>query len=398
MAEFQCRIADKSGKITTIQRRGENRDLIARDLQKEGYFPLAIEQIKSDPNVKKGFKSKTILEFSEVLHVLLSSGLPLKEATDIAGTVFNKGQTYRLANQIAESLNKGKSFYNTISEYGTTFPPVYRGLVRVGEKVGTLETIFGRIVSYMQDGKKLKDKLISAMIYPLLILVFMFFGIFGLIVFLLPKLEEIFSVFGKDMADTMGSMNVFLIILLIFLGLILIGGNILALYLKFARSRNLPSAVMLDKFLFKIPLVGKILLNQETMNFVFAMEILTSSGITMEAALSESCHVLKNHAYIESIKIIREEIIKGRTFSSALKKQNILPDKIQRWAVVGERSGQVDTIFGQLKVFYQNEIEKFLSRILVLIEPAIMILVALILILMIIYFIIPIFSMYGDLL
>ena len=136
---------------------------------------------------------------------------------------------------------------------------------------------------------------------------------------------------------------------------------------------------------------------RESFNFLFAMETLTESGFAVEDALQEAENVVDNLALQSEISKARMKVLKGENLSSAFLDNPIFSNRLSRWMSIGEKSGQVEKAFSQLRQHYQGEIEKWSSHFINIIEPALILFVGAIILLIILFFVMPIFSLYGNL-
>ena len=163
------------------------------------------------------------------------------------------------------------------------------------------------------------------------------------------------------------------------------------------KKNNKALSDKLDWLLLKLPLVGRLKYLTEVLNLLFTMETLTGGGFTIEDALLESGEVVGNNAFRSGILQARESIIKGENLSKAFLENSIFSERLGRWIAVGERSGQIEQVFAQLRRYYQGEIEKWSSNFMNLVEPIIILLVGIIIFVIIFFFITPIFSIYEGL-
>jgi type II secretory pathway component PulF len=142
--------------------------------------------------------------------------------------------------------------------------------------------------------------------------------------------------------------------------------------------------------------LGAFLSTRESLNFSFAMEILSSGGIPIESALEEAAQVVSTRAYRHSLFIVRERVINGGNLSAAFAQDKIFPPYMSRWIVIGERSGRTETVFSQIRSYFQEEIEQQTAKFLLLIEPALITVIGGVLMGLIIGIILPLFSIYGN--
>ncbi len=136
---------------------------------------------------------------------------------------------------------------------------------------------------------------------------------------------------------------------------------------------------------------------RELLNFTFSMEALTGAGVSVEEALAEGAGTLTNRALQEEVRAIRASLLKGEKLSSSFARSALFPERISRWMAIGERVGHVEKVFGQLRSYYQQEVEKWISRLMALIEPALIVGLGALIVAFVVFFIIPIFSLYGNL-
>jgi type II secretory pathway component PulF len=399
MPLYHCTVVDKRGKKSELIRETLSEEILLRELAKEEVFPLSIRETRLHEGKtyrKRRISKKTLIEFTESLSLLLNAGFTLNDALDIEGSVFEKAKVNRMIGVLQQKIKKGNSFYQSLEGFGGSIPPIYRGMVRIGEKVGSLEKSFQGLSLYLHEEQKIKEKFISALMYPAIILSVAAAGIVIMLTYALPKIEEMFAQLGTSLPPRIESM-------MESLDLVITGGAVLlalvvlctAIFL-ILRNQNEAIAEKLDKVLLKVPVLGEIIAVRENLNLLFAMETLTSSGFTIEDALLESRRVVRNGALRVGILHARRRVMKGENLSTAFMDNPVFSDRLSRWIAIGERSGSVEKAFEQLRCYYQEEVKKWSSRFINLIEPILILLVGVIIFLFIIFFIIPIFSIYGN--
>ena len=328
---------------------------------------------------------------------LINSGLSIKDALEISSLINKKNNT--LEATLFEQIQKGVSFADAVQKLDNIFPPVYRGIISVGDKIGSVEKIFPRLRLYLETQKKIKDKLSGAMVYPAIVFITAFFVFTAIIFLVFPKLKTMFMEFGGEAAVLLernikrmetGFVFFFVIIVLLIL---------FSFIIKFFASKNTSIKVQKDKVILRLPLIGKFITYLETLHFSFAMETLLAGGITIEDAIQESSAVISNTAYKNALLNVRNDIIRGESLSNAVSKyEKIFPDYMTKWMMVGEKSGKPEQIFSQLRNYFQNEIDLYTTKFMTLIEPALIILIGVFLITLIFNIIIPVFSLYGSIL
>jgi len=400
MPVFYCKVVDDKGKTAEFIRETSSEEILIRELSADRLFPIVIERAGTrevKAKGKKRFPKNLIIEFTDTLALLLSSGLIFKEALEVAQAVFQKGRLNRLAATLLDKIKKGISFHEALEEFGSSFPPLYRGMVKVGEKVGSLEQAFKGLSLYLTEEKKLKEKFIGSLMYPAMVLSVAFVGIFILIFFILPRIKGIFTQLGSQLPQRIESITRVLNVLIIagVAGMAFLLVLCAAVYL--IRKTGGSMAERLDRLILRVPVLGHIRSLRESLNFLFAMETLTGAGFAVEDALLEAGNVVENRALRSGIFTVRDKILRGEALSAAFMENAVFPERLSRWVHVGEKSGNIEKAFAQLRSYYQGEVERWSTRFMNLIEPVLILMVGAIIFLFIIFFVLPIFTIYGSL-
>ncbi len=356
-------------------------------------IPLEIKHIRNQQNFDKK-NSLKVFEFTQIMEQLISSGLSIKDSLDVLSEV----EDNNIANEILEEIKKGKSFADAINDMREIFPSLYRGIILIGDKVGSVEKIFPRLRIYLENQKKIKDKITGALIYPSVVLFTTIIGAVLLALFVFPKLQLMFQEFGGEAASQLQTNIQNLRIGLLIVGFFLSGILMFfGMFSKFSKDK-IEIKKIKDKLLLKIPIISSFLISFETLNFSFAMETLTAGGVTIENALKEAAAVISNIEYKNCIEKVLSDIVKGDSLFIAFSKYKIFPQYMKKWMKVGERSGKTEQIFFQIRNYYQNEIEIKTTKFMSLIEPALIIVIGIFLLILVLTIIVPIFSLYGSIL
>jgi type II secretory pathway component PulF len=398
MSGFVCRVVDAEGKRTTFHRDAVHKAAVLRDLNQEGYFILSVEPAPSAVDLPvKELKPAIVLEFTQILATLMANGLQLKDALSIARRVGSAsiGPIFR---HVEEQVGKGDSLYDSLSGWRGSFSPLYLGLVRIGQKTGDLASIFQRLGEYLASRQAMRTKMVNSLVYPLFVLGVAVVGIVLLATVILPKLTGMIGSLNPQAAAAYRrNIGTFRVGAGVATGLIGAAGALAWASLRL-RSRNADWARRFDAALLKIPVIKAFSRCSFGLNFSFAMETLLTSGYSLDDALAESSFVVGNLSFRAGLTSARESVIKGRPLSAALLDERIFPQMLTGWMAVGEGANDLVKSFSQVKAFYQKETDTLYSRFMNLAEPALIVTVGGILIVLILTFITPIFTMLGNLL
>ncbi len=401
MPIYYCRTVDSKGRPSSVIREAVSEEVLVRELNKEDIFPVEIREGSEAPKPaarRKRFSYAAVLEFTETITMLLASGLTFRDALEVSQTIFVKGEINQIVVHLLEEVRRGGSVYDAIEGLGGAFPPIYRGFVRIGEKIGSLEEAFKQLGGYLTEDRRVRDKLATSLIYPTLVLAVAVLGITGIVIFVLPKVQGMFAELGAALPARLVSMTRLLRSAVLFGGLLLGAAVTGAVLLAVLRRGNEALAEKLDRLVLRLPVIGRARYLREMLNLLFALEILTGGGFTVEDALAESTKIVGNRALRSGLQQARDAIVRGGNLSAAFLANPVFSSRIGRWIAVGERAGQVEQVFGQLRRYYQGEMEKWSSRFMNLVEPVLILVVGVIIFVIIIFFITPVFSIYEGLL
>ncbi|GHV73391.1 type II secretion system protein GspF [Spirochaetia bacterium] len=337
---------------------------------------------------------KAVLEFTEMMELLLESGLTIRDALE----TFTIIDSNDLGRKLLGYIHKGASFAQAVELMDDCFPPIYRGMIRVGNAVGSVERIFPRLSKYLRDKKKLRDKISGALIYPALVLIVAFLLTLGLVLFVMPKMELIFAGFGGN-AGTGIRRNV----QALELGLLIPASMLILIFgvLGFIRKMENRYPVLnrlIDRLLLRLPPAGGFITSWETFNFAFAMEVLTGGGIAVEDAIKEAAGLVSNKLYRQSLFRVRERVLNGGSLARSFLEDAIFPPCLGHWVACGERAGKTESVFAQIRSYFQDDVERRSSKFILLIEPAMIAVIGIVILCLVTGILLPLFSAYGTIL
>lgn len=344
---------------------------------------------------RKGVSRACLLEFTSLTAILLKSSLSVQDAMDIMGKTAERADVRALSASLSAGMERGRSFRDAI-ESCAELPPVYAGLVRIGEKTGELSKAYERLAEYLSEGKKLRDSLSGAMVYPIIILAVGLVGGAAVSIFALPKMREIFTELGGTaMANLDKSLNAGIAAMTAFTAIVALAAAAFVA-LRFAKKRDPGIALRADEAAYRLPVVGNIVRSRCLLDFAFAMESMTSGGIPLDEALGEAAKASANAYFSASLSRARETVRKGSSLSAACAAVGAFPPYLVQWLSVGERTGKPQEIFGRLRSYYQAMAERRTRTFMALIEPGVTLLIGAGVIIIVFMFVIPLFNAMGS--
>lgn len=336
-----------------------------------------------------------VLLFSQTMHSLLKSSLPLQSALTICSEIFTDKMEKKFISEIHKKINEGKKLSCVLAEY-RFFSPMYISLISIGEDSGTLPLVFWHLALYLKIKKNMRSKLFRALSYPILVLFTAIIVVLVLTIFVIPRLESIFEAFTDSSESIVIQMahikrSFYMSILIIFLFVAIF---VLCLVLhKF----NQKAAYILDSAILKIPFINKIVITIQMQDFLFAMKLLSDTHFPLMPSLSHAKEVLSNSRMKKSVESVCKNINDGYGIGASFEKEKVFPKYFIVWLKIAEENGETQQAFTQVCEFYQRENENLLENISQLLEPLFILITGLIIIRVLIRFVIPVFNLLGAL-
>jgi len=392
MSTFNYTALDNLGKkkkgVLSAQSEREARKFI-KDLN---LTPITVNQSEGTRGIKSKVKNKDIVIMTRQIATLLEANTSIIDALKITADQINNKDLIIILYSLKEDVIQGKRLGQSMMKYPGVFDNTYSSLVTAGDSSGNLDTIFNKLADYLEESASIRQKVISALTYPFILIGFSIIVIISLLVFVLPQVINQFIKAGAELPLItkllLGlSNNIFIIlfvILAIYIGLAL-------LYKKFISEEN--NHISAHKQFLKIPLIGNFILTSEIERFSSTMALIMESGTNLDTALDESAKVF-NNKYLNSLIIeAKNDVIEGKDFIYSLKQTNIFPDIFIQLISSGYKSGNLIKMFHKSSSFLKNEIETKRSVFLSLLEPLVIIFMGGFIMLIVLAILIPIMQM-----
>jgi general secretion pathway protein F len=392
MSTFNYTALDNLGKkkkgVLSAQSEREARKFI-KDLN---LTPITVTQSEGIRGIKSKVKNKDIVIMTRQIATLLEANTSIIDALKITADQLNNKDLITILYSLREDVIQGKRLGQSMMKYPGVFDNTYSSLVTAGDSSGNLGTIFNKLADYLEESASIRQKVISALTYPFILVGFSIIVIISLLVFVLPQVINQFIKAGAELPLItkllLGlSNNIFIIlfiILAIYIGLAL-------LYKKFISEEN--NHISAHKQFLKIPLIGNFILTSEIERFSSTMALIMESGTNLDTALDESAKVF-NNKYLNSLVIeAKNDVIEGKDFIYTLNQTNIFPDIFIQLISSGYKSGNLIKMFHKSSDFLKNEIETKRSIFLSLLEPLVIIFMGGFIMLIVLAILIPIMQM-----
>ena len=364
----------------------------ARKLVKElKLTPLKVSESKDLGKTLK-IKDKDIVIMTRQLATLLEASTPIVEALNItAKQLRNKNLIYILYN-LKEEIIQGKRLGSSMKKFPGVFSDTYISMVTAGDSSGNLDIVFTKLADYLEESASIKQKVISALTYPIVLIGFSIVVIISLLAFVLPQVVGQFIKAGAELPFItkflIGISNNIIPILIIFTVLCAI---IFYSYKNYVRK--IENKISFDQRVLNIPLLGNFILNSELERFSSTMELLLASGTNLDVALDECSKIFDNKFLSKIVVDAKNDVVEGKDFIVSLKNEGIFPDIFIQLISSGYRSGNLAKMFNKVSHFMKSEIENKRAIFLSLLEPVVIILMGGFIMLIVLAILIPIMQM-----
>lgn len=388
---------NKDGKVLKGEIHAMSQDLVKAELRKQGIVPKAVKKKSSGlfgGGKGKPIKTADISIFSRQMATMMKAGVPLVQSFEITADGHSNKSMSELIYAIKADVEAGGTFADAISKHPMYFDDLFCNLVAAGEQSGALETLLEKIATYKEKTEALKAKIKKALFYPVSVLVVAFIVSAILLIFVVPSFSNMFAGFGADLpAFTL--MVVGLSDFMVAWWWAIFGGIALAITAftqTFKRSRKFRDS--LDKLYLKIPVVNALVKNSSIARFSRTLATMFAAGVPLVEAMDSVAGATGNNEYVKAVNTLRDDLSSGLQLQTSLQAfPELFPNMVVQMVAIGEESGALDDMLGKVADFYESEVDNSVDALTSLMEPAIMVFLAIVIGGLVIAMYLPIFKM-----
>jgi len=373
---FEYKAATTDGGTVSGILTGSDRQAVAEQLHTLGHIPIRIDQ--TETRAKKGrarllagrrVSDEQIANFTRDLSTLLRAGIALDQALVILNSVADGEPFGQLLEQIHDRVKSGSTLADAVEEHDKVFSRLYVNMLRAGESGGALETVLERLSDHLAKSKELRDALVSALIYPAVLIVVALVSIFILLGHVVPQFAEMFEGAGEALplstritigvGETLRSY-----------GWLLVSATAAAVLVL---RRQLGNPARLQQWharLLKLPVVGQTILKIEVARFARTLATLLQNGVTLLQALSIVRDTMSNRVLAAGVGRVTVSLREGESLAAPLAKHTRFPAFAIHMIRVGEETGNLQDILLQVAAAYDRDTQTTIKRSLALLEPA----------------------------
>jgi type IV pilus assembly protein PilC len=326
---------------------------------------------------KKTIKGKTLMVFTRQLATLIDAGLPLLRGLTVLGNQERDPVLKKTITQLTESIQSGGTFSDGLTAHPKIFNKLYVNMVKAGELGGVLDVVLNRLAEFQEKAQKVKGKVKSAMMYPAIVMVIAIVIMGFLLVFIVPKFEQIF-------ADMLGGKPLPLLTQIVIGASRGIKDNIIFLVLgiggivgavKYTASTP-KGSVLIDQFMLKAPLFGDLTRKNGISRFTRTLGTLVTSGVPILQALNITKETAGNAVISSAIIKIHDSVKEGESIVRPMDASGVFPPMVISMVDVGEETGQLPEMLLKVADLYDDEVDSSVAGLTSMMEPIMIVFLA----------------------
>ncbi len=396
--KFRCRIGTETGEILEEVHLADNESQLRRQLEGKGLAILSLRGqgflagLQNNNWIRKRISRKEFLIFNQELATLLKAGIPLVQSLEILRQRVTNDTLKILLDTVYEKVKSGINLSDAFTKEKGLVSPVYSASLMAGERSGSLDSVIRRYVSYEKMVQTVKQRTVSALIYPM-ILIFLMSVLVGIIVLqVVPAFSNFYNTFDQQLPSStqaIVSLSDFLIKNFSVIAM----GLLFTLLTAWILLKNSNQRIKLDRALLQLPLIGQTLWKFSTSQLARTLSTLLGGGIPLVSAIEVSSESVQNKYLAKQLSVVRGQVNEGKSFSSSLLTHRVFPDVGVKMVEVGESTGALQEMLNSLADFYDEEIEGEISRFISLIEPVVLVIMGVVIAAVVLALYLPLFEL-----
>jgi general secretion pathway protein F len=335
-----------------------------------------LEKQRTAVSLVRGMSKSQLTDFTKQLATLLNSGIKLTEALSVL-TMQTPNQRFKTAlTEIRDRVVTGESFTDALKDYDKYFDVIYVAMVRVGEVTGTLGESLKTIASFMEKRQRVESKVMTVMIYPVVLVAFCLLAILILTTKVIPTIGEQIKRAGQELPWITQQLMNFSGVLTSWRVLILLAALVLIVMTSRRFFRTERGAYLRDRFLLSLPVFGPLIKQRVVARFASTLSTLIGSGLSVAESLRVVSETTGNTLMRRAIQQARERILAGADIATPLRDSGVIDPAIAHMVAVGEKSGELEAMLKNISENLEASSDVVIERLSAAVEPLIIIFMA----------------------
>jgi general secretion pathway protein F len=398
MGAYQYVAVDPGGKEHRGTLEGDTPRHVRQLLRERQLFPVEVAEVEQRErtaqrqiSLRRGVSGLDLALLTRQLATLVRAGLPLEEALLAVSEHTEKARLKSIILGVRAKVLEGHSLAAGLEDFPHAFPTVYRATVTAGEQAGQLDTVLERLAEYTESRHALRQKILQAMIYPIVLTGIAFLIVSLMLIYVVPKVVGVFETTGVQLPlltrGLIGLSGLFQ-----HWWFLIIGAVALAIVAARRALRNEATRRQVHWWMLKTPVLGRVTRGLNTARFTRTLSILTSSGVPALEALRISASVILNIPMREAVDEAAVRVREGGAIGRSLAQSKLFPAMSIHLISSGEASGELDAMLDRAATHQENEMDSLLSTMLSVLEPLLIVLMGGMVLTIVMAILLPIFQ------
>jgi type IV pilus assembly protein PilC len=396
--EFRCRLVTASGEIVEGKYAAESEARLRHEFENQGLHVLSLRKRSLLSGVagltarRRRLPKHEFMVFNQEFATLLKAGMPMVQSLDLLRKQATNPLFKSVLDDVHEKVRGGMALSDAFGDHGDMFPRVYTASLLAGERSGNLDAILRRYISYEKIIDTVKRKTISALIYPV-ILIMLAVGLVGIIVLkVVPAFTDFYASFDAELPlSTRIIVNVSNVLQTQFgvvVAVLAIAGAAFAAWVRQPGQR-----ARFDRVVLALPWVGPTIRKFTTAQMARTLSTLLGGGIPLVNALEVTARSVSNRYMAQELDLVTQRVREGQGLAASLAARAVVPDVALKMVEVGESTGSLQDMLTSLADFYDEEVETSVSRFVTVIEPALLVVMGIVIAFLVLSLYLPLFRL-----
>jgi len=399
MGAYEYTAVDTHGKEHKGVIEGDTPRRVRQMLRNKDLLPLSVTEIAEKEStrqqsftLRRSMTAADLAMITRQIATLVHSSMPLEEALTAVGEQSDLSRIKIIIMGVRAKVMEGHTLAEGLADFPRAFPDLYRATVAAGEQSGHLDKVLERLADYTESRQALRQKIMNAMIYPIVLTVLAISIVTLMLVYVVPKVVRVFTNTDQELPG----LTTALITLSDFLrnyGLVMVVLLAICSWIAYRLLKNPGPRRSRDRFLLRLPVIGRLVRGINTARFTQTLSILTGSGVPVLDALQISEAVITNLPMREAVQEASARISEGMAIGKSLAESGHFPPICIHLISSGEASGQLDTMLGRAAQNQERDVDGLIAALLAILEPALIVGMGIVVLVIVLAILLPIFEL-----
>jgi type IV pilus assembly protein PilC len=395
--EFRCRLVTAAGEIVEGTYAADNEARLRHDFETQGLHVLSLRKRTALTGgsflpKRRKVSHHEFLVFNQEFATLLKAGMPLVQSIDLLRHQVVNPVFRGVLDDVHEKVRGGVALSEAFADHGDLFPRVYTASLLAGERSGNLDAILRRYVVYEKVIDTVRRRTISALIYPVILIV-LAVGLVGIIVLkVVPEFSDFYASFDAELPMStqiiLGVSNFAQQQYLLVTAVVMAGSAVFAAWIRRPGQR-----ARFDRVLLAIPFVGATARKFVTAQMARTLATLLGGGIPLVNSMEVTARSVSNQHMANELDVVTQRVREGQGLAASLTARQVVPDVALKMIEVGEQTGSLQDMLSSLADFYDEEVETSVGRFVTVIEPALLVLMGVVIAVLVLALYMPLFNL-----